>query len=148
MNGWLIELFAHKTLTQALWGILAMTAPFWGIMLLPIRARWVKLLASPYCGPVLLSFVLLYFFYLALSVGPPELPQGFDYRNSKAFVAHPMVLLLLVCNIQILHLFLGTIIFREAKKRKMKVQAELLLTWVLGPVGWLCFVLRTQLFHK
>lgn len=145
---WLIELYAHKVLTQALWVIVGMTAPVWLLMIVSPRKRWVKFIASPFVSPPLLTLVLIYLLYLTFTVGPPELPTGIDYSQSKAFIAHPLILLVMVCNTQILHLFLGTILFREANRHKVMARFELLLTWILGPVGWLCFVVRMKFFSR
>lgn len=148
MSGWLIELFAHAVLTKALWALLAMTAPFWVLMVALPHKRWVQLLASPYFAPVIFNGVLIYFYYLAFTVGPPELPQDVDFKESKAFIAHPLMLLVFVGQLQVLQLFMGTIILREARARNVSARLELLMTWWFGPIGWLFFALRIKCFKR
>lgn len=144
MPVFLIETFGNAKLTLAFWGVVALETPLWLLMILWPQARWVVRLASPFFIPVIFNGVLFYFYYLAMTVGPPDLPQGFDFKQSKAFIAHPMVVLVLWCHVRILHLLLGTLILREANRMKLKMPFVLACTWLLGPVGWMVFVFRVK----
>lgn len=140
--GWIIELFGSKQLTQAFWLTCAVTLPFWlGMLLLP-QQRWVRRICSPWGGPILGIGLLFYFYFLLVTLGAPALPEGVAFSESKAVAEHPLVFLVIWCQINVLHLLLGTFIFREANRNQMRVPVELILCWLLGPIGWFVFTLR------
>ncbi|MGF1448825.1 MAG: abscisic acid-deficient protein Aba4 family protein [Opitutales bacterium] len=134
----LLETFGAGRLSRAFWMLTAMTAPVWLALLLFPHSRWVRRLAHPFFVPALLCGVVLYLLYVLAEVGWPKAPQ-FHYAGVKSLSGHPVVFLVLYAAYQTLTLFAGTVIFAEARKRKLHVPIELILTWLTGPLGILAF---------
>ena len=147
MSTWLIEAFAAAALTRAFWGVTLMALPVWAVLLFAPRGKLArKLSRQPFWIPSVYGIVLLFLYFQAWEVGLPSLPGGTSYSDSKAFLVHPLILLTVWCKLQILQLFAGLCIHREALRLKTVAPAELVLTWFFGPLGLLVFSLRS-FFH-
>ncbi len=140
----LLETFGAGRLSRGFWMLTGMTAPLWLAMLLFPRSRWVRRLAHPFLVPALLSAVVVYLLFVLADVGWPDTPR-FHYDGIKSLSGHPVVFLVLYAAYQTLTLFAGTVIFMEARKRKLHVPIELILTWLTGPIGILAFGARLTL---
>lgn len=142
----MIETFGKTELNQAFWLVLLMTAPVWLLMLFFPSKSWTRVLANPFLFPVLLLGVLGYLYYLLWQLGVPSIPQNVQFEASRNFVQHPIVWLIAFCKLQILNLFLGTVLFREAHRMGMRmIPLELLTCWFFGPLGLLVFILHLLL---
>ena len=149
MTVWLIEFFGENDLEGAFLWILLMTSPVWLAMILLPGNRLVRYLAQPlvlpplYCG---ILFLILWKAYQA-SVTPVVL-QGIGYSHAQEFARHPITFLALYCNLQIINLALGTMIFQKAQKAKLRVPVELALCWVLGAPALLVFQVRLMIQRR
>ncbi|WP_309398511.1 ABA4-like family protein [Cerasicoccus maritimus] len=141
----MIELFAEETLTQLFWIITLAGAPFWGLMIFLPGKPYTRHLCTPYLAPPIFALGLIYLYYQLWSVGLPDAPTGLDYSDQAAVATHPLVLLILWSHAQILNLFLGESIYIDARKRKWSIPVELVLCWLLGPIGLLVYALRLML---
>ena len=140
---WLIELFGARDLDSAFYLILLMTAPVWIAMLVAPDAGWVKQFAHPLVVPPL--FCLVLFVLLWKSYEASLMPQPFaslDYSTVRDFARHPVAFLALFCNLQILNLAVGCVIFQRARRGGFKAPVELVLCWLLGAVALLPFALH------
>lgn len=147
MPAWLIEAFASALLTRAFWFATLMTVPAWlGMVFLP-KQDWVRRLCHPLVAPVCYALVWGYLCYQAWTLGLPE-PTGTSFSENRDLAAHPMVFLAGWTQLQVLHLFLGCWIYRDALKRQWSVPAELLGCWLFGPLGLIFYALRVALTGK
>ncbi len=142
MPGWTIELLAGERITRAFWMILMMPAPFWLAVIFFPSVTWVRRVCHPLVAPTLLLVPLIYLYHEAWQVGGIVWPGGIGYTEAQDVVLHPMGFLILWCQIQIMHLFLGLVIFQHACRMGLRVPGELIACWVLGPLGLLVYLVR------
>lgn len=147
MPTWIVETFGHGDLSRALWLISGMTVPFWLAMLFFSGNRLVQHLCHPLLFPTLLCGIQLYLYWIAWSTGLPEL-DGYDYQSVRPLVRHPLIFLSLWCHIMILNFFLGTVLFREANRLKMRIPVELVLAWALGPIALPVYAVHLALVRR
>jgi hypothetical protein len=140
---WLVDWLGGQQLDVAFGYLLVMTAPVWIVMIAFPGNRLVAFIAQPFIAPLLYLPVLFYIFWQARSIGfLPTWIETADYRSARAFVRHPVVFLAIFCKMQILYLFVGTVIYQKARAMRMNVIIELLIAWFLGLVALLPFALR------
>jgi len=138
----MIELFGGAQISRAFWTMNLVVLPFWAAMIFFPRQRWVEWLCHPFLAPAVLGVVYLYVVYLLVTVtGVPPL-SGLEVRALRDFVNHPLVFLVVWAHYLAVDLFLGMVLYRDACRRKMWIPIELILCWILGPVGLLAYVLR------
>ncbi len=140
---WLIEFFGAGDLDAAFYLILLMTLPAWVGMIVFPGAPWVKRLAQPLVLPPLFCvvlFVLVWKSYEA-SLLPDPLVRV-SYRDAQSLTRHPVAFLALFCNLQILNLFLGTMLYQKANRSGFRAPVELLLCWGFGAVALVPFAIR------
>lgn len=147
MSPWLIEFFGSRELNRAILMLLCMTAPVWLLLLFPGRPAVVRRLSSPFFFPVLMVPVWIYMAYTAYTLSRLPVIASVDYHAARSIARHPLLLLVFICHIQILNLFLGCAIYRDALKRRSQPVAALLLTWLTGPPGLLVYALQ-RLFRR
>lgn len=147
MPGWTIELLAGERITRAFWIILALPAPFWLAVIFFPSARAVRHICQPLVAPTILVFALLYLYYQAWDLGGFVWPGGIGYTEAQSVVLHPMGFLILWCQIQIMHLFLGLVIYQHASRLGLRIPVELIVCWVLGPVGLLAYLGRMLVYR-
>jgi hypothetical protein len=143
MPVWLIELFGARDLDHAFVLIALMTAPVWIGMIVFPRADWVRLVARPLLVAALYSLVLcvlLWQSYQAMALPVPI--TGAGYAAARNFSAHPITFLALFCNLQILNLALGTMMYQKATRHGFRASIELTLCWGLGALAVVPFALR------
>ena len=140
---WLIEVFGAKDLDSTFILILLMTAPVWLAMILFPESGIVRKLAQTYLLPPLYCIVL--FVLLWKSHESSVLPDPYapiTYESAREFSRHPISFLALFCNLQILNLTVGTVIYQKAMRSGMRAPVELLLCWFIGAVALIPFALR------
>lgn len=142
MPGWTIELLAGEKLNRAFWIIMLMPVPVWLMVIVLPGQRWVRHIAHPFLFPVLMLIPLFYLYRELWLLGGIVWPGGIGYSEASNVVVHPIGFLILWCQVQTLHLFLGLVVFQDACKRGLQIPGELIACWVLGPVGLLVYLLR------
>lgn len=146
---WLIETFGSEDLDRTFILILLMTAPVWLGMIVFPQAKLVRLLARPFVSPpayCIVLFVLLWKSHQAAILPDPYAP--ITYESARDFSRHPISFLALFCNLQILNLAAGTVIYQKAMRARMRAPVELLLCWLVGAVALIPFALRLLLRKK
>ncbi|HKK17927.1 MAG TPA: abscisic acid-deficient protein Aba4 family protein [Opitutales bacterium] len=149
MPVWLIEVFAAKDLDSSFILILLMTAPVWLAMIALPESRLVRSLAQPFLLPPLyciVLFVLLWKSHQSAVLPDPYAP--ITYESARQFSRHPISFLALFCNLQILNLVAGTLIYQKAMRCGMRAPVELLLCWFIGAVALIPFALRLLVRKK
>ncbi|QYY36143.1 abscisic acid-deficient protein Aba4 family protein [Ruficoccus sp. ZRK36] len=142
MPGWTIELLAGERLTRGFWLILAMPVPFWLAVIFFPSSQVVRRICHPMVAPTILLIPLLYLYYQTWELGGMVWPGGIGYTEAQSVVLHPMGFLILWCQLQIMHLFLGLVLFQHACRVGLRIPGELIACWVLGPIGLLVYLVR------
>jgi hypothetical protein len=146
---WLIEIFGSKNLDSTFILILLMTAPVWAAMIAFPESATVRKLAQPflvsplYCAVL---FVLLWKSHQSAVFPDPYAP--ISYESARDFSRHPVSFLALFCNLQILNLTVGMMMYQKAVRSRFKIPIELLLCWFIGAVALIPFALRLLLRKK
>ncbi len=142
----MVEWLGGGHLDAAFGYLLFMTAPVWIAMIALPRNRLVALIAQPFIAPLIYLPVLFYILWQARSMGfLPSWIDTADYRSARSLVRHPVAFLALFCKLQILYLFLGTVIYQRARALRMNAPIELFIAWLLGPLALLPFSVRLLL---
>jgi len=145
----MIDYFGARQLDSSFFYLLFMTAPVWIAMIALPRNRLVHVVASPFLAPLFFLPVLFYIFWQAQAEALlPAVPTQADYQSARAFARHPIAFLALFCKLQILNLFLGTVLFQKARAVKISVPVELLICWFIGPLALLPFSVRLLLRRR
>jgi hypothetical protein len=146
---WLIEVFGASDLEGAFLLILLMTAPVWIAMIAFPYNRAVRQLAQPMILPPLYCIVLFFLLWNAYKASvTPEILQGVGYSQAKEFAEHPIAFLALYCNLQILNLALGTMIFQKAHRSGLRAPVELFMCWLVGAPALLVFQIRLLIVRR
>lgn len=146
---WLIEVFGDKDLDNTFIIILLMTAPVWVAMITFPQSKLVRVLAQPFLLPpfyCIVLFVLLWKSHQSAVLPDPYAP--ITYESAHEFSRHPISFLALFCNLQILNLAVGTLIYQKAMRSGMRAPVELLLCWFIGAVALIPFALRLLVRRK
>ncbi len=146
---WLIELFGERDLDLAFVLIAVMSAPVWFAMILWPHAKLTRMVGQPL--PVGLAYCMVLLVLLWKSYAAAAFPDPLvhvSYEGAQAFTRHPVAFLALFCNLQILNLVLGTVIYNKAERIHMRVPVELALCWLLGAVALLPFAVRLLIRRK
>ena len=146
---WLIETFGSGHLDRTFILILLMTAPVWVAMIVFPQAGVVRFLAQPFLLPPLycvVLFVLLWQSHQSAVLPDPYAP--ITYESARAFSRHPISFLALFCNLQILNLTVGMLIYQKSMRSGMRAPVELLLCWFVGAVALIPFALRLLVRKK
>lgn len=146
---WLIELFGARDLQLAFIAIMLMTMPVWLAMIFMPSQRWVRRLAAPLVVSPLYALVLVFLVWKAYEASLTPAPvESVTYDEARDFLRHPITFLVFLCNLQVLNLCLGTLIYQKARRNGIKAPVELVLCWLLGAVGAIPFVIRLMLKRK
>ncbi|MFO8026488.1 MAG: abscisic acid-deficient protein Aba4 family protein [Opitutales bacterium] len=146
---WFIETFGSGHLDSIFLLILFMTAPVWIAMILLPERRLVRSLAQPFVLTPLYCVVL--FMLLWRSHQSAVLPDPYapiTYESARDFSRHPISFLALFCNLQILNLTVGTMMYQKAMRSGVRAPVELLLCWFIGAVAMIPFALRLLVRKK
>lgn len=146
---WLIEVFGARDLDRAFLWIALMTAPVWIGMIAFPRHELVRRLARPLVVAPLFSLVLLYLLWQSYQamVLPGPIAEA-SYSAARDFSQHPVAFLALFCNLQILNLAVGTMMYQKAMRHGFRAPIELALCWTLGALALVPFALRLLIRGK
>lgn len=140
---WLIEILGARDLDVAFLTVALMTAPLWLAMISFPNAPYLKRIAQPWLVVPLFSSVMIVLFWKSYeSVPLPLWTPGVNYESAKSFARHPVAFLVLFCNLQILNLFVGVMMYQKALRSGFRAPVELLLCWFLGALSLIPFGLR------
>jgi len=140
---WLIEYFGASELDSAFILIALMTAPVWIAMIFFPRLIFLKGIAHPFIIPPFYAVVLIVLLWKSYhaSVLPEAITQA-SYSGAREFAEHPVAFLALFCNLQILNLAAGTMIYQKAMRSGFRAPVELTLCWLFGALALIPFSLR------
>lgn len=140
---WLIELFGARDLDLAFVLIALMTAPFWLAMIFWPEVKLTRRMAQPFTVGVGFCVVLLVLLWKSYAASAfPDPMVNVRYQDAQEFTRHPVAFLALFCNLQILNLVLGTVIYNKALQARLRAPVELALCWLLGAVAVVPFAIR------
>jgi hypothetical protein len=140
---WLIELFGARDLDAAFLFIALMTAPFWIAMIAFPSAPYLRRMAQPWLLVPLFTVVLIVLLWKSYqSAVLPELVSTASYDTARSFAQHPIAFLVLFCNLQIINLFMGVMIYQKAMRCGFRAPVELTLCWFLGALALIPFGIR------
>ena len=143
MPVWLIETFGGRDLQNAFFFIGFMTLPVWLLMICFPRSAITRRLARPWLVVplyVCVLFVILWKSYHASLL--PAIPLSFGYAGAQELMSHPIIFLVLFCNLQIINLFMGVMIYKKAVQCGFRAPVELFFCWLLGAIALVPFCLR------
>ena len=72
----------------------------------------------------------------------PEIIPSVDYEAARNYANHPIAFLILFCNLQIVNLFMGVMIYQKAMRSGFRAPLELILCWFLGALALIPFCIR------
>ena len=140
---WLIEIFGARDLDAAFLVIALMTAPFWIAMIFFPNMRYLRQLAQPWLVVPLFATMLLVLLWKSYHAAAlPEVVASASYDAARAFANHPIAFLVLFCNLQIINLFMGVMMYQKAMRSGFRAPVELTLCWFLGAVALIPFGIR------
>lgn len=143
---WIIELFGARDLDVIFLVIALMTAPLWVGMIAFPHTPYLRYLAQPWLVVPLFTLVLLVLVWKSSqSAVLPEMVLTADYQSAQNFAQHPIAFLVLFCNLQIINLFMGVMIYQKAMRSGFTAPVELTLCWFLGAVALVPFAVRLVL---
>ncbi|TVP79871.1 MAG: DUF4281 domain-containing protein [Puniceicoccaceae bacterium] len=140
---WLIELFGARDLNNAFLFLALMTAPLWIAMIAFPRMRYLRQVAQPWVVIPLYSVVLAVMLWKSYEAGMlPRWTPGVSYDAAQSLARHPIAFLVLFCNLQIINLFVGMMMYQKAIRSGFNAPIELTLCWFLGALSLIPFGLR------
>ena len=140
---WIIELFGASDLHATFMTITLMTAPFWIAMIGFPSAPYLRYIAQPWLVVPLFTVILLSLIWKLYHMASlPEIKSIADYESVRNFVNHPISFLILFCNLQIINLFMGVMIYQKAMRSGFRAPVELTLCWFLGALALIPFGIR------
>ena len=143
MSIWLIELFGEGDLNATFMVIALMTAPFWIAMIGFPSAPYLRQVTQPWLVVPLFTVILLALLWKSYHAASlPEIILTVNYESARNFTNHPIAFLILFCNLQIVNLFLGVMIYQKAMRSGFRAPVELTLCWFLGTLALIPFSIR------
>ena len=140
---WLIELFGAGDLDTTFMVITLMTAPIWVVMIGFPSAPYLRQVAQPWLVVPLFTVILLVLLWKSYHAASlPEIISTVNYESARDFANHPIAFLILFCNLQIINLFLGVMIYQKAMRSGFLAPVELTLCWFLGALALIPFSIR------
>ncbi len=140
---WLIEQFGAKDLDAAFLLIALMTVPLWLAMICFPGGRYLRQIAQPWVVVPLFSVVLVVLLWKSYeSELLPQWSPGVDYASAQSLARHPVAFLVLFCNLQIINLFVGVMMYQKALRSGFRAPVELTLCWFFGALSLIPFGLR------
>jgi hypothetical protein len=140
---WLIETFGAKDLEAAFLLIALMTAPFWIAMIAFPHAPYLRQVAQPWVTVPLYTVVLVVLLWKAYQASAlPIMISDASYDAAQSFAKHPIAFLVLFCNLQIINLFMGVMIYQKAMRCGFRAPVELLICCFLGALALIPFCIR------
>ena len=143
---WLIELFRARDLDTAFLLIALMTAPLWIVMIAFPKAPYLRRIAQPWTVVPLYALVMIIILWKTYETAlMPELVTTASYEAAREFAEHPIAFLVLFCNLQIINLFMGVMMYQKAIRSGFEAPVELTLCWFLGALALIPFGVRLML---
>jgi len=106
-------------------------------------APYLRQVAQPWLVVPLFTVILLVLLWKSYHVGSmPEIISSLDYESARNFANHPIAFLILFCNLQIVNLFMGVMIYQKAMRSGFRAPLELILCWFLGAIALIPFCIR------
>ena len=140
---WFIEFFGAGDLDATFMVIALMTAPFWIAMIGLPSAPYLRQVAHPWLIVPLFALILLVLIWKSYHVASLlEITSMANYESARNFANHPIAFLILFCNLQIINLFLGVMIYQKAMRSGFRAPVELSLCWFLGALALIPFGIR------
>jgi len=140
---WLIEFFGARDLDAAFLVIALMTAPFWIAMIAFPSTPYLRQVAQPWLVVPLFTVVLAVLLWKSYqSAVLPNVVSTASYDAAQNFAQHPIAFLVLFCNLQIINLFMGVMIYQKAMRSGFRAPVELTLCWFLGALALIPFGIR------
>jgi len=131
----MIDRFGSKQLENAFLWITLVPIPAWILLLGFGQRRWMRTLGHPLILPLLPIPLWAYVFYQVVIVfGAPGV-SGVGYFDARGFLSHPLIFLVLWAHLQVVNLFVGTVILREGLRSGTNVKLEVLLAWLMAPLA-------------
>jgi hypothetical protein len=140
---WIIEIFGARDLDAAFLVIALMTAPFWIAMIVFPNMRYLRQIAQPWLVVPLFASILVILLWKSYHAAVlPELVTSASYEAAQGFARHPIAFLVLFCNLQIINLFMGVMMYQKAMRSGFRAPVELTLCWFLGALALIPFGVR------
>jgi hypothetical protein len=140
---WLIELFGARDLDAAFLVIALITAPLWIAMIAFPRAPYLRQIAQPWSVVPLFAVVLVVLLWQSYQAAIfPRIVSTASYDAARSFAEHPIAFLILFCNLQIINLFMGVMIYQKSMRCGFRAPIELTLCWFLGALALIPFGIR------
>ena len=140
---WLIEYFGAKNIGGTFTIIAAMTLPFWIAMIAFPGALLTRKLTRPFLICPLYCFVLILLLWKAYQISIlPDPMLVASYDSARTFFSHPIAFLALFCNLQILNLFTGIVMYQKASQHGFNASIELILCYFIGALVLIPFTIR------
>jgi Ca2+/Na+ antiporter len=140
---WLIEVFGARDLDAAFLVIALMTVPLWIAMIAFPGMRHLRRIAQPWLVVPLFTAVLVLLLWKSYhAAAMPERFPTASYEGAQSFARHPIAFLVLFCNLQIINLFMGVMMYQKAMKSGFRAPVELTLCWFLGALALIPFGIR------
>ncbi len=140
---WLIELFAARDLDAAFLLIALMTAPFWIAMIAFPDSKFLRRIAQPWLLAPIFALVLLVLLWKSYQAAVfPDLISRASYDAALSFARHPVAFLVIFCNLQIINLFMGVMMYQKSVRCGFRAPVELTLCWFLGALALIPFAIR------
>lgn len=106
-------------------------------------APYMRQIAQPWLVVPLFTVILIVLLKKSYHAGSmPEIISILDYGSARNFANHPIAFLILFCNLQIVNLFMGVMIYQKAMRCGFRAPLELLLCWFLGAIALIPFCIR------
>jgi len=140
---WLIELFGARDLDAAFLLITLITAPCWIAMIAFPDLKLLRRISHPSLIVPIYTVVLLILLWKSYqSAILPDLVSTASYEAARSFADHPIAFLVLFCNLQIINLFVGLMMYQKAMRCGFRAPVELVLCWFFGAVALIPFAIR------
>ena len=140
---WFIELFGAGDLDTTFMVIAVMTFACWVAVVGFPSAPYVRQVAQPWLVVPLFTVILLLLIWKSYHAASlPEIKSIANYVSVRNFANHPISFLILFCNLQIINLFMGVMIYQKAMRSGFRAPVELTLCWFLGALALIPFGIR------
>ncbi len=141
MPAWMIDRFGSQQLENAFLWITLIPLPAWILLIFFGGHPWARRICHPLVLPLLPIPVWAYVLYQVIGFGTPTI-SGTGYFHVRGFLSHPLIFLVLWAHLQVVNLFVGTVIHREGLRSNTNVTLEVVLSWIMAPLALAVCALR------
>jgi hypothetical protein len=135
MPPWLIEWFGGPQLEDAFFWITVLPLPCWFLLLFGQGKSWGRRLGHPLVLPL---FPVPLWGYVAFKMAAYLTTDDFGgggFFGARETLAHPLIFLVVWAQLQVVNLFVATVIFREGQRAGVRVTPEIVLAWMFAPLA-------------